>query len=252
MITLLNKPFGKSLEGKPLKRKALTEKTFLQAKSLTKRLREKRLMYIIPYMFLLSLYSVSAIQTARPDQDVNVNSWTVTPLWSKIDETVAVDTTGDRINSTLFADNGATNISLSSVTDPLSSPGHVMRVRYRRAGLAGGGGGCGGAGLLLGIRLFQGTTKIVNATYPNVPCTFAYANYTLTAAEADSITDYSNLTVMFYGKIMNSTLPRRKLQVSWAEMEVPAPLPSRISLFSITKNSLFAIRKNSILRIFFS
>jgi hypothetical protein len=76
-------------------------------------------------------------QFARPDADASAGSWTTAPLWSKIDEATASDT--DFIFSNNNINGDVCEVSLSNVTDPAASTGHVVRYRYRKSASAGPG-----------------------------------------------------------------------------------------------------------------
>lgn len=200
----------------------------------------KRLMYIILSMFLLILYSVSATQYARPDQDLNLtaSTWQNFPYFSKIDEVIQDNT--DHIGSAL--NGGSLNVSLSSISDPQLSSGHTMRIAIRKfpTGLIAQTIDFSGS-------LFQGYSKIASMSEADIDTTYHIVTYTLTSGEADSITDYSNLTMQFKftGDIL---IPERRGNVSWFEFETPdAPIINR-ALFIRGENKM-TIRGDGRLRI---
>ena len=79
--------------------------------------------------------------------------------------------------------------NLSGVTDPNSSDSHIVRTRNRKSAAA-------GQQHDVLLRLRQGGTDIVNsANMPNISEVWQTRTITLTAAQADSITDYSNLKI---------------------------------------------------------
>ena len=130
-------------------------------------------------------------QYARPSSDIAAGNWTASTgsdLYAMIDEVSASDSdyiSGDETATTA-------EIALSAVTDPVSSASHTISVRARTVSGS-------GPGEKLDIDLVQGTTVIANAWInwnPN-DSTFATETYTLLAAEADSITDYSDLRLRF-------------------------------------------------------
>jgi hypothetical protein len=135
-------------------------------------------------------------QYARPDSDVVVSNWTTAPLWSKIDEVTADD--ADYIQT---ATTSTCELGLSNVSDPSSGANHLIKVRAQRTG----------AGATCTAYLFQGTTQICSFAV-TVDAAWALTQYTLTAGEADSITDYSNLRFKFTGI---------RARIGWAELGVP-------------------------------
>lgn len=129
-------------------------------------------------------------QFARPISDVSNTGFTnnasgSTNLWQAIDESVADDT------DFLQHSAGSTTYEclLGAVTDPVSSTGHDIVVRMKGSGTA----------FNTTVELFQGTT-IITTRSGTVPAgTFTNYTFTLTAAQADAITDYSNLRIRLTG-----------------------------------------------------
>ncbi len=145
-------------------------------------------------------------QYARPDGLITLGSWTVTPLWDKIDEVVADD--ADYISST--GTDVMCDVSLSNVTDPVSSVSHIIRFRMRSAG--------SGAAESVNIFLVEGTqTRAITGAKSNRSSTYLEFTYTLTAAEANAITDYNNLHLQITG----THGATETVYVSWAVFEVP-------------------------------
>ena len=123
-------------------------------------------------------------QTARPISDVTVDSWAPAPLWSKVND--VSDSTW------IYGPGGATTqceVKLGSLTDPVSSSGHVI---YVRAMVQSGSGAYEG----LTWYLYQGSTlKATSAEVAVSRTTKTTYSYTLTGTQADSLTDYSDLRV---------------------------------------------------------
>ena len=166
--------------------------------------------FILVIILLITISTVFANQFARPDKDLNVNSWQNSPLFSKINETSPIDT--NFIGSPLSG--GSTNISLSSVTDPSSSTAHKISIRAKKFPI-----GVSGQTVTLNVILYQGSTQI--ASFSNVLAgIFTTYTYNLTATEADAITDYSNLTAAFVATT-DVTEPLKRANVSWFQLEVP-------------------------------
>lgn len=120
-------------------------------------------------------------QYARPDADITTQ-WTTTPLWSKIDEVSADD--ADFIQDSTSGH--VAEVSLSNVSDPGVSSGHVVRYRKRT-----------GTSPNVTLALYQGATLIASTTDTTTAGSFGDASFTLSGAEADAITDYTDLRLRF-------------------------------------------------------
>lgn len=137
---------------------------------------------------------LSVSQYARPTTDVTAGAWTNqaggTALAAAIGETVASDT--DYIqsaNATATAD--VSEVALGSLPDPLSSTGHIVRYRY-------GKDIDSGDVVNLTVSLRQGTgTQIAAWTHTNIVLGPTTVAQTLTAAQADLITNYSDIRLRF-------------------------------------------------------
>ncbi len=161
------------------------------------------------------------VQFARPDADQAVNSWTVTPLWSKVDEgsdggdTIASDAVGNNINTS----NG--DLRLSDVTDPAVSTGHIIRARWASSSVR---------DIVPHCELWEGVpdtgtlrAALVGATL--LDATEVTDTFTLTGTESDSITDYTDLYIRLWGRGTGGG-PDRALVVEFCELEVPDSLTS--------------------------
>lgn len=134
-------------------------------------------------------------QVCTPDADNQVGSWvnqagSGTNLFQSIDEATASDS--DYI-STGFLTAGEVKTyrcALTDVLDPYVATGHVVRYRYKALN----------AGMRLIVRLKQNTTVIATATHSSIsPGSWIDGVLTLSAAEADAITDYTALFLEFEG-----------------------------------------------------
>jgi hypothetical protein len=146
------------------------------------------------------------MQYARPIADILVGSWGTTPLWDKLDE-VAPDDATTQVQSANRPTNDTFEVRLSSVTDPQSSSGHVVRIRMY-----------GNTSHTWSAYLYQGATLIktlVSGAVP--PSSYITNSYMLTAGEADSITNYADLRVRI---VANGSANGREY-VTWIELEVP-------------------------------
>lgn len=138
-------------------------------------------------------------QFARPSADTdNTGSYTdqgggSSAIYTTIDETAADD--GDYIRTGTDPSSAVFVTKLSNVTDPVSSSGHVLRVR------AGTDQASGGNQIDLTAQLRQGYTNegspgtlIATLTQANVTAgSWTTYSATLSGAEADAITDYTSL-----------------------------------------------------------
>ena len=163
---------------------------------------------------------------ARPDGDVsNAGGWTPTSLWSRLDET-SPDDSGTMVTS---GQNPATTetfeVSLTNVVDPQDSTGHIIRFRAR--------GDDGGRDNFLTMRLYQGSTQIASSGERDVTTSWTTFIYTLTAGEANSITDYNNLRLRFIPRT-TGTGPGSRVDVTWAELEVPVTETQLLIQFNTT------------------
>jgi hypothetical protein len=156
-------------------------------------------------------------QFARPDSDVSAGSWTATPLWQKIDEETASD--ADIIRSANDPSADVCELGLSDVSDPLDNVTHVIRYRYQKGQSGGGSPGV----IDLTVSLFDGVTQIWTTTHSGIGLTWVDGSATLSAGEADSITDYTDLRIKFSA---NKSAGDRTswAEVSWAEFECPFPM----------------------------
>ena len=133
-------------------------------------------------------------QFGRPDSTItNTGSWVdqadgSTNIHLTIDEATASD--ADYVKSATPPGTNELEVGLSDVTDPVSSTGHIMRWR-RRAPVS------GGATINLTVVLRQGTTAIKTVADNAIPSTFTDTSATLSGAEADAITDYTDLRLEF-------------------------------------------------------
>lgn len=140
-------------------------------------------------------------QFARPASDLVIGNFTTqaggaTSLFATIDEVTADD--ADYIRSPASPVNEPYSCNLSSITDPVSSAGHIMRMRTAtdlaaqeaidftqqlRQGMV--------SEASLGTLIASQSRLGVTST------TWTTSAYTLSAAEADAITSYGDLDYRF-------------------------------------------------------
>ena len=166
-------------------------------------------------------------QFARPVSDVTTD-WTTTPLWSKLDETSPDD--GDFITGTGNAQ--TFEVKLSAVTDPAIGTGHVARIKAQATG--------GQAAEKLNTwGLYQGATPIVTSNQTIARGSFNEYSISLSEAQADAITDYSDLRI----RGLTAQGAGETIDVSWAELEVPdasAPVTINAGVGGLALNGIQA------------
>lgn len=134
-------------------------------------------------------------QYARPSSDVTDGSWTNesgnnTNLYTSIDETFAALNDSDYIQSSQSPSVwDVTEVGLSSVADPGTDSGHVVRYRY--------GKDTTGDTIDLVVRLMQGSTPISVWHHSNIATTLTTAVQNIANAQAANISSYSNLRYRF-------------------------------------------------------
>ncbi len=125
----------------------------------------------------------------RPDGDIS-GAWSPSSggdLFAMIDESPVDD--ADYIESAETPVNQVAEVTLGNCTDPLKSDGHMVRYRYHK--------GQGGGQVDLTVLLLQGGTTIATFSHTNIPTAVTEAFQALSAAQADAITDYSDLRLRF-------------------------------------------------------
>jgi hypothetical protein len=172
-------------------------------------------------------------QYARPDGDTDTSIyWGSGPYWPNIDEVTPNDSDLCRCGGN---GSGTIEVSLSELADPLSSTGHTFRFRAWQQDHANQ--------RTLAVYLVQGTTvKATYAAFNLVKGTATAYELTLSAAEADSISDYNDLRLRFTsgGDTSWPTEERSEVYVSWAELEVPTPADSATRVIHRTIEVAFA------------
>lgn len=150
------------------------------------------------------------MQYLRPDSDINVGIWSTAPLYAKIDEVTYSD--ADEIISTANS-TGSGEVGLSNATDPNLGTGHVVRFRAHKTA------GSPPKTVNLVVSLIQGTTIIQSYTIANLAEVYTAYSFTLTEANANSITNYNDLRLRF--EITDHGGGAKQAFVSWAELEIP-------------------------------
>lgn len=154
-------------------------------------------------------------------------SWTPADPHLAVDDDSTVSPTGDDVVATSegVGNNTATtnlDLALGAGSDPVSSTGHVIRARWNHSDPS--------RSLQAHAELWQGvpgTGTLVASldSAADVGATEVLGEYTLTATEADAITDYSALHLRLWG-FGTGGGPGRSLVVDLVELELPdAPPP---------------------------
>jgi hypothetical protein len=158
-------------------------------------------------------------QNGRPDGDISAGVWyesagdTQSNLYTVIDEPSRSDS--DYIY-TGNGDTGYCEVTLSDVSDPLTSDNHDINYAYRRTN--------GAKNMTLVVSLRQGSsTEIASWTHVNPSAAFTLAEQTLTSGQANNITNYNDLRLRFDVTVSQNP---GACQVSWAEFSVPLANPS--------------------------
>lgn len=124
-------------------------------------------------------------QRISPASDVSAGAWTSSlggTLAAALDEPTADDT--DYITTTTPGDQ--CTLALQPASDPASNEGHRVSYRIRGNGSSG-----------MQVELLQGATVIATWIHTLVPVSWTTYTQTLSAGEADSITDYTALRPRF-------------------------------------------------------
>lgn len=139
-------------------------------------------------------------QFARPSADTATGGWTTqagsaTNLYAVLDESAADDVDYARLGSP----NGEIlKIALSSVADPQSATGHIVRYRIGKAGTG---------TVSMTVALMNGATEIASWSHSDVDEAFTTYEQTLDAAEANAITDYSDLELWITADVVTAFTP---------------------------------------------
>ncbi len=112
-------------------------------------------------------------------------------IFQALDEVTLDD--ADYIKSPAAPSSSVYVTKLTTIEDPVSSTGHVLRARYAKDAAA-------GAQINMTVELRQGYvneagqgTLIATRTYTNIGNIFTTDAYVLSGAEADAITNYADL-----------------------------------------------------------
>jgi hypothetical protein len=160
-------------------------------------------------------------QFARPDSDIGEGGlgWLPDPGYTEIDETVADDNDAIVGGVNWTSTTSFVQVGLSSVDDPEVGTGHI--VRYRAEDVS---DPISNTNADIRVLLKQGAATIATGAWETPVRDTGYSNYTLSLSggEADSITDYTDLSLYFEVRLVGSGIPdANDVSISFAEFEVP-------------------------------
>lgn len=157
-------------------------------------------------------------QYAYPDADVDAGAWTTTPLWSKTDDAPGAGD-ADYIDAAVRTGDATCELGLTEPTDPVSSSEHVIEVRAKYST---NNSRVGAVKVeLYEDHIFAGPLLRATLAMQTLTTSFATYSYTLSGAEADSLT-YSNMYVRITGH-MNSGGAGTACNVQVASVRLSCP-----------------------------
>lgn len=162
-------------------------------------------------------------QILVPIADQATGTWSATPLWSKVDDDSTVNPSGDATTITSDTNTSPDNADLQLATgeDPSQSVNHTLRARWNKSA-------SGGHVINAVLELWEGIpgtgTLRATLTVNGIGEIEVESTYTLSGAETDSITNYSNLylRVSRQGDTGGPGGSRRSLVVDLVEFQVPS------------------------------
>lgn len=159
----------------------------------------------------------------RPYADVALGGWTVTgaaTAWDALDE-VTADDNSSYITAPYPTPIGTISaeceVLLQPVTDPQRSDAHALVIRVSSS-----------FNMRVRARLYQGGTTLIATVLVPTGGTWTTTTYTLTSAEADAITDYTDLRLRFANDNTTGTLASAST-VTQAYLDVPGPMGASAS-----------------------
>jgi hypothetical protein len=143
----------------------------------------------------------SGVGTGSTKSDTGVG-WARSTV-SKTASEILADNNSDTY---IYGSTYSQRFKLDEFSDPLVNTGHILKVTWRRST---------SANTTLTLRLLQGALLIAAPSFTQTTDGDVLSTYTLTGAQADLITDYSNLYIEFYADY--------QAVVSTFLIEVPLP-----------------------------
>jgi len=151
-------------------------------------------------------------QYGVPDSTVTgPASWNTTPLWQQVNNGINGGTPNDstHIEDSNFGSPSTCELGLENLTDPNSSSNHILRVRLKNTN---------SFSESMTFALYEGTTQIAskNQSLGSAESVFSTYSLTLSAAEANNISDYTDLRVR-----LTPSTAFSYVQTSEVEFEIP-------------------------------
>ena len=164
-------------------------------------------------------------QFGRPVSDVQKTNWNgvgdTTNLYNNADEVTANDST-DYNYSTNNVGSPVIEHALTALSSPSARTGHILRVKVCKTN--NGTPATDGNTASLVFSLYQGGTLIQSsASTGALTATWTAFSVTISEANANNITDYSDLRLVVTGTVATggATGVRRGVAVTWGELEIP-------------------------------
>jgi len=158
---------------------------------------------------------------AVPDSDINSGNWEDQTggdndglQYDEINEVQRDDqdfTSSSRMNG--GNPNDQLDVSLSDIPDPEISTDHTVYYTYKKDQNK-------GVTLDLTVSLIEGSTTIASWTHTGVGRNWTSATQTLTTIEADSISNYSDLSLSFTVSCSSCNGGPRSIEISWAGLNI--------------------------------
>lgn len=178
-------------------------------------------------IFLLFTLGLFAEQKAIPIADIQDGDFTEcvgdadASHWDELNTYDDEGSMWNAVNSTALEHN------ISAIIDPSSSSNHTITVRARKTTSTCTSANSGGADKYLIVVLKQGTTTKATANFSASLLTSAWTDYTytLSGAEADSISDYTTLRLNISCQTSGGGAARY-CSVTYSEFSVPDAPPN--------------------------
>ncbi len=176
----------------------------------------EKLIYNATAAFQEKMTGSGSPQFSRPDNDdLNADNWvgddaSATNIFEHIDD----NSDADWIESASAGSSQDYTTGLSSVTDPVTDTGHVVRFTYGKSA-------SGARTFTLDITLREVSTTIRTFQLTGIDTTgFTQDSFTLTPTEADNIGNYADLNILIT-QTRTGGGAGRDLRIGWIEFEVP-------------------------------
>ncbi|MFH0943735.1 MAG: hypothetical protein V2A76_00940 [Planctomycetota bacterium] len=166
------------------------------------------------------------VQTLRPNSDVSGSGWNkfgAATFYECVDEGLPGNDTTDFVHAIIG--NAVRLFGIEAGTNPGASIPHIIRVRAAHQAIP---------DPTIRVRLLEGGVERAAHTFTVNVGTFQTEEYTLSTAEADSISDYTNLTLELKN-LVPGYLPGGSMFVTLLELEIVDP-PRMVPLRRSRKN----------------